>query len=41
MPEAPKDQQSQKQSGMAMCSCCKNMAMMDGKKSDDPRKGME
>ena len=40
-PEAPKAQQSQKQSGMGMCGCCKNMAMMDGMKSDDPHKGME
>jgi len=30
---------SQKQS--AMCGCCKNMAMMDGMKSDDPHKGMD
>src|SRR6476659_784233 len=40
-PEAPKAQQSQKQSGMGMCGCCKNMAMMDGMKSDDPHKGMD
>jgi hypothetical protein len=39
-PEA-KVQQSQKQSGMGMCGCCKNMAMMDGMKSDDPHKGMD
>jgi hypothetical protein len=24
-----------------MCGCCKNMAMMDGMKSDDPHKGMD
>ena len=40
-PESPRAQQSQKQSGMAMCGCCKNMAMMDGMKSDDPHKGMD
>jgi len=40
-PEAPRAQQSQKQSGMGMCGCCKNMAMMDGMKSDDPHKGMD
>ena len=38
-PEA-RVQQSQKQAGMA-CGCCKNMAMMDGMKSDDPHKGMD
>jgi hypothetical protein len=40
-PEAPRAQQSQKQSGMAMCGCCNNMAMMDGMKPDDPHKGMD
>ena len=40
-PDSPRVQQSQKQSGMAMCGCCKNMAMMDGAKSDDPHKGMD
>ncbi len=40
-PEAPKAQQPQQQSGMGMCGCCKNMAMMDGMKSDDPHKGMD
>lgn len=39
-PDAPKAQQPQKQSGMGMCGCCKNMAMMDGR-SDDPHKGMD
>ena len=39
-PEA-KVQQSQKQSGMGMCGCCKNMAMMDSTKSDDPHKDMD
>jgi hypothetical protein len=29
-PDAPEPQQPQKQSGMGMCGCCKNMAMMDG-----------
>jgi hypothetical protein len=42
-PDAPKAQPSQKQSGMGMgmCGCCKNMAMMDGMKADDPHKGMD
>ncbi len=40
-PEAPTAQQSQKQSGMGMCGCCKNMAMMNGMKSNDPHKGMD
>ena len=42
-PIAPQAQAEQKSGGMAMggCSCCKNMAMMDGMKSDDPHKGMD
>ena len=40
-PDAPKTQQSQKPAGMAMCGCCKDMARMDGMKSDDPHKGMD
>lgn len=41
-PDAPKAQAEPK-SGMAMggCACCKDMAMMDGMKSDDPHKGMD
>ena len=40
-PMAPgKAQAEQKSGGMAMCPCCKNMAMMDGMKDDDPHKGM-
>lgn len=39
-PDAQKTQQSQQPTGMAMCGCCKDMAMMDGMKSDDPHKGM-
>ncbi|MFX8770632.1 hypothetical protein ABTM91_21000, partial [Acinetobacter baumannii] len=30
-----------KQMGMGTCGCCKNMAMMDGMKADDPHKGMD
>jgi hypothetical protein len=41
MSEAPKVQEGQKQSGMGMCGCCKNMAMMDSMKSDDPHRGMD
>jgi hypothetical protein len=33
-------QEGQKQ-GMAMCGCCKDMAMMGGMKGDDPHKGMD
>lgn len=42
-PDAPKAKPEKKQSGMGggMCGCCKNMAMMDGMKSDDPHKGMD
>jgi hypothetical protein len=40
-PMADKPAMSMKQSGMAMCGCCKNMAMMDGMKADDPHKGMD
>jgi hypothetical protein len=41
-PMAPgKAQAEQQKSGMAMCPCCKNMAMMDGMKDDDPHKGMD
>jgi hypothetical protein len=41
-PAAPQAQPEQKQSGgMGMCPCCKNMAMMDGMKADDPHKGMD
>ena len=34
-------QDGQKQGGMGMCSCCKDMAMMGGMKADDPHKGMD
>ena len=42
-PMAPGQAQSERKSGMAMsgCPCCKNMAMMDGMKADDPHKGMD
>ncbi len=40
-PTAPQAQPQQQQSGMGMCPCCKNMAMMDGMKADDPHKGMD
>ena len=41
-PAAPQVQQEQKQAGgMGMCPCCRNMAMMDGMKADDPHKGMD
>jgi len=40
-PMADKPAMSTKQSGMGMCGCCKNMAMMDGMKADDPHKGMD
>lgn len=47
-PTAPSQAKPEQKSGMAMggCACCKNMAMMDGKmmdgkKSDDPHKGMD
>jgi hypothetical protein len=40
-PDAPKAKTEQQKSGMGMCPCCKNMAMMDGMKSDDPHKGMD
>jgi hypothetical protein len=40
-PDAPKAQEPQKRSGMKMCGCCKDMAMMDGMKSDDPHRGMD
>ena len=29
------------ESGMGMCPCRRNMATMDGMKSDDPRRGMD
>lgn len=40
-PMADKPPMSMKQSGMGMCGCCKNMAMKDGMKADDPHKGMD
>lgn len=42
-PAAPGQAQLEQKPGMAMggCPCCKNMAMMDGMKSDDPHKGMD
>jgi hypothetical protein len=40
-PMADKPAMSMKPSGMGMCGCCKNMAMMDGMKADDPHKGMD
>jgi hypothetical protein len=40
-PMTDKPPMSMKQSDMGMCGCCKNMAMMDGMKSDDPHKGMD
>ena len=42
-PMAPAQAQPEQKSGMAMggCPCCKNMAMMDGMKADDPHKGMD
>jgi hypothetical protein len=40
-PMADKPPMSMKQTGMGMCGCCKNMAMMDGMKADDPHKGMD
>jgi hypothetical protein len=41
-PAAPsRAQPEQKSTGMGMCPCCKNMAMMDGMKSDDSHKGMD
>ena len=42
-PMAPGKAQAEQKPGMAMggCPCCKNMAMMDGMKSDDPHKGMD
>lgn len=40
-PMADKPAMSKKQSSMSMCDCCKNMAMMDGMKADDPHKGMD
>lgn len=40
-PMADKPALSMKKSGMSMCGCCKNMAMMDGMKADDPHKGMD
>jgi hypothetical protein len=33
--------EGQKQAGMGMCACCKDMAMMGGMKGDDPHKGMD
>ena len=33
--------QGRKQAGMAMCACCKDMAMMGEMKGDDPHKGMD
>jgi hypothetical protein len=40
-PTADKPSMSMKKTGMDMCGCCKNMAMMDGMKADDPHKGMD
>jgi len=40
-PDAPKTKPEEKQSGMGMCGCCKNMASMGDMKADDPHKGME
>jgi hypothetical protein len=42
-PMAPeKSQPAQQGAGMRMmCPCCRNMAMMDGMKADDPHKGMD
>ena len=40
-PDAPKAKPEEKQSGMGMCGCCKNMASMGDMKADDPHKGME
>ena len=40
-PTADKPSMSMKQTGMGMCGCCKDMAMMDGMKADDPHKGMD
>jgi hypothetical protein len=39
--DADGKQEGQKQSGMGLCGCCKDMAMMGGGKGDDPHKGME
>src|SRR5437763_1338863 len=39
--DAEGKQEGQKQSGMGMCGCCKDMAMMGGGKPDDPHKGMD
>jgi len=41
-PSAPGQAQPDQKPGMDMggCPCCKNMAMMDRTKSDDPHKGM-
>ena len=33
--------EGQKQAGMGMCACRKDMAMMGGMKGDDPHKGMD
>jgi hypothetical protein len=40
---AAKQGQPDQKPGMAMggCPCCKNMASMDGMKTDDPHKGMD
>ena len=46
-PMADKPAQPQQQSGMGMCPCCRNMAMMRGGmmhggiQGDDPHKGMD
>ena len=40
-PGKAQSEQPQQKSGMMMCACCKNMAMMDGMKGDDPHKGMD
>jgi hypothetical protein len=42
-PTAPSQAKPEQKPGMAMggCPCCKNMAMMDGMKSDDFHKGMD
>jgi hypothetical protein len=39
--DGQKPAEGQKQAGMAMCGCCKDMAMMGGMKGDDPHKGMD
>ena len=36
-----REAEGQKQTGMGMCGCCKDMAMMGGTKGEDPHKGMD